>query len=214
MHTILKFGHHFSMALPLAFLLFGYGCGTNSDAIPGDAAGVNPPPAECVLSAPPADWQYPPGPYGTELSDTFEDIELEDCDGNEVRLGDVLGQSEMILFNVGAGWCEPCIEESKTLDKEVFREFCGRGLQVVQVLFQDEQSRPATKLFCREWRDRYGLSFPVLVDPTFKTGRYFESVSAQTPQNFLISRTGEIVFKETGTPAADLPIRIDELLPN
>ena len=189
----------------------GMGCGSQSS--PRADGGSNEPPGECVLEAPPTDWQYPAGPYGTELGDTFEDFELEDCDGNSIRFSDVLSQSEIVLFNIGAGWCEPCIAESETLDREIFREFCPEGLQVVQVLFQDEQSRPATKLFCRNWRERFGLSFPVLVDPTFQTSKYFDSVSAQTPQNFLISKDGTILFKETGTPAADLPERIRAFLP-
>lgn len=193
--------------------LFVPACSSGDNNNPASDAGAIEPPAECALSEVPDGWQYPAGPYGAQVGDTFEDFTLENCDGESVRFSDVLAQSEMVLFNIGAGWCEPCIEESKTLDTEIFREFCGRGLQVVQVLFQDELSRPATKLFCREWRERFGLSFPVLVDPTFQTSKYFESVLAQTPQNFIVSKTGEIVFKETGTPAADLPIRISELLP-
>ncbi len=190
----------------------GGACGSGSNPSSSDA-GNAPLPAECVLGDTPVDYEYPAGPYGTELGDTLEDFELENCDGEKVSFSSVLAQSELVLFNIGAGWCEPCIEESKTLDSEIFRDHCERGLQVVQVLFQDEQSRPATKLFCKEWQSRFGLSFPVLVDPTFQTSKYFDSVSAQTPQNFLVSKDGTIVFKETGTPAADLPQRIDEFLP-
>lgn len=187
-------------------------CASDSSKANSDAGSLSPP-AECTLSEYAQAGPYSEGPYGTEVGDTIEDFVLENCDGEEVRLSDILAQSELVLFNIGAGWCEPCIEESETLDSEIFRAFCGRGLQVVQVLFQDEQSRPATKFFCDQWRNRFGLSFPVLVDPTFQTSVYFDSVLAQTPQNFLVSSSGEILFKETGTPAADLPERIRELLP-
>ncbi len=190
------------------------GCGGSSDDSGADAGAVNlTPPAECALSAPPSSWQYPAGPYGTDVGDTFEDITLDDCDGAPVNFGDILGQSELTLFTIGAGWCEPCIEESETLDSEIFRSFCGRGLRVVQVLFQDDQSRAATGLFCQQWKERFEMSFPVLKDPLFETDRFFSDITAQTPVNVLVDSQGEIVFKEVGTPAADLPQRIDALLP-
>lgn len=191
------------------------GCGgSNEGHRDGGAIDLTPPP-ECVLDdAPPAGWTYPAGPYGGDVDDTVEDITLEDCDGNQVSLGTVLSQSQLLLFNIGAGWCQPCIEETETLDQNVFRAFCPRGLRVVQVLFETDESRRATKLFCNEWRNRYGLSFPVLIDPIgITTERYFDSVLEQTPMNFLVDPGGKIVFKETGTPAADLPQRIDQMLP-
>jgi peroxiredoxin len=198
------------LSVPLLVVACGGG-DSNGDGTDG---GVDlAPPPECALTAPPDDWVYPAGPYGDEIGETLENFTLDDCDGNEIDFGDVLGQSEITLVSIGSGWCDPCIEESETLDSEVFREFCPRGLQVVQILFEDELSRPATKLFCSEWRERYTMSFPVVVDPLFVTGKYFETIESQTPINFLVTNTGEIVFKSLGTPAFDLPDRLDELLP-
>lgn len=186
------------------------GTGPNGDGTDG---GVDlAPPAECALTEPDPGWVYPAGPYGDEVGETFESFVFDDCDGNEVDFGDVLGQSQLTLISIGSGWCDPCIEESETLDADVFREFCPRGLQVVQVLFEDELSRPATKLFCSEWKERFAMSFPVVVDPLFVMGKYFESIESQTPINFLVDSSGEIVYKSLGTPAFDLPARIDELL--
>ncbi len=125
----------------------------------------------------------------------------------------VLDQAELTLVNVGARWCQPCIEETETLDSEIFAPFCGRGLRVVQLMFQDEESERATSLFCNEWRSQFQLNFPVLYDPLFTANQYFESVQAETPLNFLVSPSGEILYKEVGTPAGDLATRIDTLLP-
>jgi len=188
-------------------------CGSDSGGDgDGDGDFVPSPPAGCELSAP-GQTNYPPGPYGTDVGDTIADVSLQDCDGNTLSLGDVIAQAPLTLFNVGAGWCQPCIEETETIDVEIFSEFCGRGLRVVQVMFQDEESRAATSLFCKDWRSRYKLNFPVLYDPLFQTNQYFESVQAETPLNFLVDGNGEIVFKEFGTPAGDLNTRIDGLLP-
>ncbi len=188
------------------------GCG--SDSAGNDAGAVNiEPPAECRLGTPPDNWTYPAGPYGGELNDTLENFTVKDCDGNEFTFGDVLAQSELVLLNIGAGWCEPCVDETMILDADVFRRFCPRGLRVVQVMFEDEDSEIPSTLFCKQWRDQFNLSFPVLVDQLFVTEQYFTSVLSQTPINFLIEPDGTIVFKSTGEPPADLADRIDQLLP-
>lgn len=195
--------------IPLFAVAAMTACGSDTPTIdPGSGLEA---PVECRVTAAPADWSYPAGPYGGDVGNTFADFSLDDCDGNPVSFSNVLAGAELVLFNVGAGWCQPCIEESRVLDDEVFRPFCGRGLRVVQVLFQDEESGPATKLFCRQWRQEFGLSFPVLVDPLFVTESYFDA--AQTPLNMLVDPSGVIRFRQTGTVPADLTERIDTLLP-
>lgn len=196
----------------VAALLFGgfqLACGSAEPGNPG--ASLEPPP-ECALAEVPDDWSYPAGPYGGELGEILEDFSMRDCDGNTVTFGEILSQSRLTLFNIGAGWCEPCVTETQTLDAEIFREFCGRGLRVVQVLFEDEASEIPSTRFCQDWRESFGLSFPVLVDQLFVSEKYFVSVASQTPINFLVDSSGEIVFKSTGTPPADLAERIDALL--
>ena len=191
-------------------------CGDSSSDDNADAQTIPDPPAECELGAPPDGWTYPAGPYGADVGDKFEDITLRNCQNEDVQFSDILAQSKLVLFSIGAGWCEPCIEESKTLDAEIFRRFCPRDFQVVQVLFQDAGSQRPTTKFCSEWSARFGLSFTVLIDPVFDndtTRKYFTDVAAQTPINFLINQEGEIVFKEVGTPANDLPLRVEEFLP-
>lgn len=190
------------------FLILAPACGDSSsdDGGPGNLE----PPAECAITAPPSDFVYPAGPYGANVDDTFENLApLDDCDGNAVQFGDVLAQSKLTLLSIGAGWCQPCIDETETLDAEIFREYCDQGLRVVQVLFQDEEAQPATKLFCSTWRDEFSLSFPVLADPLFETGKYFTDADSQTPINFLVDSSGKIIFKSVGDTAPTLPQEIE-----
>lgn len=204
-----------SIFATLVFAAIGCGSGDSNPGADADPAALEPPP-ECALGTPDPAWTPPPqDQLGGEVGDFITDFHssIETCDGTPLSLYDMISQSELTLVSIGAGWCEPCITESQTLDADVFRAFCPRGLRVVQVLFEDEEARAATKLFCNEWKQRFALSFPVAVDPLFKTMIYFDSIQAQTPMNFLVDGDGKIVFKETGTPAFDLPDRIDALLP-
>lgn len=184
-------------------LLAGCGAGTGT-------AGKSPTEPTCPIQAPPPGWTYPGGPYGTTVTDRFEEFEFQDCDGNPVRFGDVLGDSTVTLFNVSAGWCQPCIEEAEIIESEVLEPYCERGLRVVQVLIEDEEGFPATRLFCNQWKERFGLTLPVLVDPLFETRQYIEAAS--TPLNMLVTPDGVIRYRKTGPMPADLDLEIEALL--
>jgi len=195
-------------------LILAAGCGSDSG---GSDMGGHPdaPAGNCPAAVTPADWTYPAGPYGVQVDDRFEDMTLNDCDGNPVSFGDLLGSGEMVLFNVGAGWCAPCVQEAKIMEAEIHEVFCPRGLRIYQVLFETETGAAATTQFCKEWRDKFGLTFPVVIDPDFTVEPHFSGAGAvgSTPLNLLVDRDGIIRFRAAGPPPADFNDRIDEMLP-
>ncbi|MBM4394383.1 MAG: TlpA family protein disulfide reductase [Deltaproteobacteria bacterium] len=180
----------------------------------GGQGGDAPVSAVCKAAAPDPSFAYPAGPYGTAAGDRIEAFTLADCDGNPVRFADVLGSGDLALVAVAAGWCAPCAEEAKGMQAGIYEKYCDRGLRVVQVLFEDAAGAPADGAFCRKWRDRYGLSFPVLVDPDFVFERYMGgSLSASTPLNLLVDRAAVIRYRAAGPVPSDFDARIEELLP-
>lgn len=147
---------------------------------------------------------------GTDTGQRFDaSVVLKDCDGNSVRLADLMCGKKLTLVDIGAGWCEPCIEEAQTLEAEVYGPNKGKGLQVISILFEDSQSLPATKAFCQQWRSTYGLTSPVLYDPTFKMQPYFAELSSSTPVNMLVDQDFTIVYKRSGEAPSDLQQTID-----
>ncbi len=187
----------------LAWLPLLVACASTERA-PSSRDTCEPPPA--------TERDYPAGPYGVLPGEVMEDFTLEDCEGNPVRFGDVLAGAELVLFNVGAGWCAPCVEETLRLEDEVFRRYCGQGLAVVQVLFEDADARPATGFFCKAWQAQYRLTFPVVKDPLFSVERFFEDAATQTPLNLLVDGEGRILWREVGTAAEGLAAEIEARL--
>lgn len=191
-------------------------CGGGGDGSSGDPGGspdaVLPPP--CRHDAPADGWTYPAGPYGTGVGDRIEDFTLRDCDGQSVRFGDVLAGAKLVLFNVAAGWCVPCMAETQTIEADVHRPYCPRGLRIVQVLFEDENGAPASVNFCKKWREKFGLTFPVLIDPDFTTKKFFPgSISGSTPLNLLVDTGAVIRYRAAGPVPPDFHDRIEEFLP-
>ena len=198
------------MRCSLWVLLVLSGCGVTENQ--ADVAGGVPKACEDATVA--ADFVYPEGPYGTKVGDRFAPFALMDCDGKPVKFSDVLGSGSLALVVVAAGWCAPCVAESKGIEVEYYERYCERGLRVVQVLYEDEDGNPAGPLFCQKWKGRFGLAFPVVIDPDFTFKKYFQgSLAESTPLNILVDRAGVIRYVTMGPVPADFRDRIEGLLP-
>lgn len=127
-------------------------------------------------------------------------------DGTPVSLADHRG--DVVLLNVWATWCAPCIREMPALE-EVHREFGQRGLEVVGVSIDAASERDGVQRFL----DRHGITFRILHDPSQSVVSAFRTVGV--PETFLIDRSGTIVERFAGEfdpSAADVSARIEALL--
>lgn len=171
----------------------GMGTGTASgDASPGALTGP-----KCGL---------PEVGTGTKQGELFDaNIELKDCDGNKVLLGDLMCGHKLTLIDISAGWCSPCADQASTLDSEIYEPFRDSGLQVISILFEDAKTFPANATFCKQWTSDFGLTSPVLYDPVFqKLSAYFADVSSSTPVNLLVDDSFTIIYKRSGEVPKDL----------
>ncbi|GEM_PF-4128281 len=115
--------------------------------------------------------------YGFKKGDRFANFVMVDCAGDEQEfaqffspnygsedpLDKLPNHNLAIMLTVAAGWCKPCIEETKQLP-ELYASHVDRGFELVQVLFQDTLALPPTTSFCAEWAETYDLPFLVLAD--------------------------------------------------
>jgi hypothetical protein len=177
-----------------------------------------------------------PGPgsqgYGAELGHRLANFGqagatmIIDCEGNAIELADLLcerslyqaaypsdasdysGHNRAILLSIGAGWCEPCIEETEELMPDVYEPLHEQGLEIVQVLFQDDAAQAPTKAWCRQWRDEsfsQPLRFFVLLDQTFSwADDYLLDPQASTPITMLIDANANIRYKVVGEKPRNL----------
>lgn len=160
--------------------------------------------------------------YGLEIGHRLDDISgLIDCDGNPVQLADSFCPREddygdynrVVLVSLGAGWCGPCIEETEHLMGDVYVPLHDDGVEIVQILFQDEQGLPPTKSFCMQWREETfddPLAFPVVLD---QTATWSDEVLSETggalPMNFLLDANANIRWRALGENPADLVEQIE-----
>ena len=116
------------------------------------------------------------------------ELKLSDLQGNEHALADYHGQ--IVLVNLWATWCPPCKAEMPTLEA-YYQAHQSDGF--VTVAINDGDPTDAVISFAKE----YGLSFPVLLDPTYQaTDHAFKT--SNLPSSFVIDREGNIRLRWVG----------------
>lgn len=117
------------------------------------------------------------------------DFQLEALDGSRVSLSDFKGR--VVLINVWATWCPPCVREIPRLVR-ISTQYRGQGLVVlgVNTTYQDDRAKVAT--FVQE----QGISYPVLLDSNNAIGQAYGA--RLLPTSYLIDHDGTIVHLRIG----------------
>nr|WP_255216608.1 TlpA disulfide reductase family protein [Pseudenhygromyxa sp. WMMC2535] len=116
-------------------------------------------------------------------------FETRDLAGEGVALADLEGK--VVLLNVWATWCKPCVAELPVL-ADLHRDLEPKGFTVVGLNADVRTKLPAVRSMVAE----QSLPFPIWLDAggqaqtTFKLNGY--------PTSFLIDRHGRIRWKREG----------------
>lgn len=132
------------------------------------------------------------------------DFELDDVNGDRVRLSDLRGQVVVLGFGFHCGFCQiklPYFQQASDRYKE------KNG---VSFLWIGDQSASVAEL--KEYVEQNGCSFRMFRD----TGRYLDKQGVQwlygvkgIPQVFVIDKQGHIRYKESGGISYDSDCEID-----
>lgn len=110
-------------------------------------------------------------------------------DGETLSLADLRG--EVVMLNVWATWCAPCIREMPAL--QAFHErYADRGVRVVAASVDRGSAAGEVRRFLED----HGIGFTVLLDPDQRVMSRFRTIGV--PETFLIDRDGTIVHRWIG----------------
>jgi cytochrome c biogenesis protein CcmG, thiol:disulfide interchange protein DsbE len=131
-------------------------------------------------------------------------------DGDPVLLSSYLG--DVVVLNIWATWCAPCVYEMPALQR-LHEQLADDGVRVVAVSVDAAAGgfgafgQPGGDV--REFRDRYGLTFDILHDPSGRIQSRYQVNGL--PTTFIIDREGRIRRKVLGARDWDAPQFTDEL---
>lgn len=125
--------------------------------------------------------------------------------------------NELLLLNTAAIWCSACKGEhggtaSQPSLGEHYSELSPRGLVILSLLFEDNESNPATPTHLANWANGFDTNFPFALDPEYQMV-VFGSPKANAPLNLVIDlRNMQLLAGWVGDqPALIWPFIEDEL---
>ena len=125
--------------------------------------------------------------------------------GKEVSLSDHRGK--VVLLNVWATWCEPCRREMPSMQR-LYEAIADEDFTILAVSvdaplgLRDSSGYIGGDL--KAFAEEYGLTFPILHDPSGRIQRTYQTVAV--PESFLIAKDGVIYRKVAGETEWDLPV--------
>jgi cytochrome c biogenesis protein CcmG, thiol:disulfide interchange protein DsbE len=140
-----------------------------------------------------------------QAGSTAPDFTLSTPQGQGITLSELRGKA--VLINLWATWCPPCEQEMPTIQK-LYREYRDQDFVVLAVNVT-AQDNPLNIL---PFIERYGLTFPILLDETGQVSAVYGLRSL--PTSYFIGRDGTIREIVIGGPMAEalLRTRIEEIL--
>lgn len=115
------------------------------------------------------------------VGDVAPDFELIDLEGNVHRLSDYRGEG--VFLNFWGTWCPPCKEEMPYMET-MHKEMGGDGVHILAVNIKESQ------LKVENFRDEYGLTFPIALDKTETVKERYNF--KPLPTTFIINKDGVI----------------------
>jgi thiol-disulfide isomerase/thioredoxin len=128
-------------------------------------------------------------------------VSFADLAGNTVSLSEFTGK--IVLVNLWATWCEPCLREMPSLERVQSR--LGDKIAVVAI----SEDRGGSKSV-EPYIDKLGLkSVKIYLDPKSAMERAFKVQGL--PTSFLIDRKGRVLGRVEGAAEWDAPKLLDVL---
>ncbi|HEX4684342.1 MAG TPA: TlpA disulfide reductase family protein [Gemmatimonadaceae bacterium] len=133
--------------------------------------------------------------FPVEAGSDAPDFRAKVLGSNRYRtLADYKGQ--VVVLNIWATWCGPCIKEIPSLEK-LYQEYGPKGLKLVAVSIDSKPGTPyVSEDSIRRFVDHFGVTFDVLHDSTEVVETAYQATGY--PETFIIGREGTIRRKWIG----------------
>lgn len=148
--------------------------------------------AETPPQTDPADWSELVGRGG--VGTVLPDFIVTAADGSTFTLSEALADHKLVLINLWATWCGPCVGEFSFLE-EAYQTY---GDRVAVIALSVEQTDTLEVL--RDFAQSKGLSFSLARDEERRLARTFHVTNI--PTSLLVNQNREVVWLETGAMAS------------
>ncbi len=109
--------------------------------------------------------------------------------GQQIHSDELKGK--VVLLTFFATWCGPCMKELPHVQTEIYDRF-GSNKDFTLLVIGREHTAEELKTF----NEKKNFTFPLIADP--KREIYSNFATQYIPRNFLIDKTGKVIYNSVG----------------
>ena len=144
---------------------------------------------------------------GVKVGDTAPNFSEIDVFGVSFTLDSFSGR--VIMLNFSTMWCGPCRAETPEL-LEIYNTYKERGFEIVQCIYQDEDSNPSDQGDLNRWLNEFQVTNTLIGDPDRSSVEAYDFDAI--PFNVIIDRNFVIQYVHSGFDRYTVEQKIEELL--
>ena len=130
-------------------------------------------------------------PYGTKVGERFKDLSITDLNGNKLNTADLRGK--IIIFNLWATWCPPCVAELPGFN-EIASEYAD-DVVIVAVHVYDSAMHGMPSYVETNFPD---TKIIFAYDTPYSDAYIAAGGTRYVPQTAIIDRNGVILYSAAG----------------
>ena len=139
-----------------------------------------------------------------------------DVDGRSVSLTDERFRSKVVILTIGGTWCPNCHDEAAFL-RDFLESRGGRGLEVVQLMFEYTEDFASASASVRDFVDKFGIRYPVLIAGTYAAGSVQQAIPQLEriyayPTMLVLDRKGRIRYTHAGFSGPATGVHYDDFV--
>jgi cytochrome c biogenesis protein CcmG/thiol:disulfide interchange protein DsbE len=121
-------------------------------------------------------------------------------------------QGKVLLVNVWATWCAPCLEEMPSMQR-LYQDMAGKDFEILAVSVDNPVDGAVPRQSLEKFATDLGLTFPILHSPPGSPDdiqRLYQTTGV--PESFLIGKDGVIYRRISGPTTWDSPQYREQIL--
>lgn len=127
--------------------------------------------------------------------------------GEAVSLGDFKGK-KVVLVNLFATWCGPCVSETPGFVK-VYEAYKEKGVEFISIDVGERGKDP--KALVEQFAKKHGVTWPIVMDDATRVSEAYDA--SGIPTNVIIDQAGIVRFyRQGGIPETALKQELDRLV--
>jgi len=139
------------------------------------------------------------GGFVYEVGDMAPDVEIRDFGNRVFKLSDLRGK--LVIINLFATWCKPCIKEMKLLSDKLGDKYNKSQLEIIAVGYEH------IPLEIEFFIEDYNFNFTYV--PDFYKKVYDEFAEYGVPRCIVIDKSGKIIEQTAGFNKDEIHYVID-----